>query len=191
MQKALTFLLVKAVLGTFFLSPHSAAHPPGQDSTASSENQTIKVRMLMLSTLGNIETGTITIEETPYGILFKPVLNSITPGFHGFHLHEHGSCDPVVRDGKTILAGAAGGHYDPHNTGKHGFPWDQNSHLGDLPALFADAVGTVTDPVLAPRLSLADLRGRALIIHVGGDNHSDHPAPLGGGGARLACGVIN
>ena len=28
------------------------------------------------------------------------------------------------------------------------------------------------------------------MIHVGGDNHSDHPKPLGGGGGRLACGVI-
>ncbi|MEQ1806275.1 MAG: hypothetical protein ABL900_12950 [Burkholderiaceae bacterium] len=35
-----------------------------------------------------------------------------------------------------------------------------------------------------------DVRNRALMNHVGGDNHADHPAPLGGGGARLACGVI-
>ncbi|EPH6901773.1 superoxide dismutase family protein, partial [Escherichia coli] len=23
-----------------------------------------------------------------------------------------------------------------------------------------------------------------------GDNHHDHPEPLGGGGARMACGII-
>jgi Cu-Zn family superoxide dismutase len=44
--------------------------------------------------------------------------------------------------------------------------------------------------VLAPRRQSADVKGRALMIHVGGDNHADHPAPLGGCGARLACGVI-
>jgi len=44
--------------------------------------------------------------------------------------------------------------------------------------------------VLAPRLKLADLPGRSLMVHAGGDNHADHPAPLGGGGARVACGVI-
>jgi Cu-Zn family superoxide dismutase len=27
------------------------------------------------------------------------------------------------------------------------------------------------------------------MIHAGGDNHSDHPAMLGGGGARMVCGV--
>jgi len=34
------------------------------------------------------------------------------------------------------------------------------------------------------------VRDRALMIHAGGDNHADHPAPSGGGGARVACGVI-
>jgi Cu-Zn family superoxide dismutase len=52
------------------------------------------------------------------------------------------------------------------------------------------ADGTATQPVLAPRLKLADVQGHALMVHAGGDNHSDHPAPLGGGGARVACGVI-
>jgi len=28
------------------------------------------------------------------------------------------------------------------------------------------------------------------MIHAGGDNYADQPAPLGGGGARVACGVI-
>lgn len=28
------------------------------------------------------------------------------------------------------------------------------------------------------------------MIHAGSDNHADHPQPLGGGGARVACGVI-
>ena len=68
-------------------------------------------------------------------------------------------------------------------------PWG-DGHLGDLPALYVDAGGQATMSVLAPRLKLADVAGRALMVHAGGDNHADHPAPLGGGGARLACGVI-
>ncbi len=54
-----------------------------------------------------------------------------------------------------------------------------------------DAEGRAQQPVLAPRLRrLAEIQGRSLMIHAGGDNHADHPAPLGGGGARVACGVI-
>ena len=63
--------------------------------------------------------------------------------------------------------------------------------LGDLPALTVLHDGTATNPVLAPRIKrLDEVRGRSIMIHVGGDNHSDYPAPLGGGGARMACGVI-
>ena len=64
-------------------------------------------------------------------------------------------------------------------------------HLGDLPLLKTDAEGNITQSVMAPRLkSLDEIKGRALMVHVGGDNYSDEPKPLGGGGARFACGVI-
>lgn len=49
--------------------------------------------------------------------------------------------------------------------------------------------GNASQPMLAPRLKMADMAGRSLMIHIGGDNHADLPAPLGGGGARVACGV--
>jgi Cu-Zn family superoxide dismutase len=39
-------------------------------------------------------------------------------------------------------------------------------------------------------LKVKDLTGHSLMIHAGGDNFSDEPAALGGGGARVACGMI-
>ena len=133
--------------------------------------------------------GTVTIEATKYGVVFTPKLSGLAPGVRGFHVHEQGSCAPGDKDGKPGAALAAGGHYDPDKTGKHGLPWG-SGHRGDLPALFVDAAGNATQPVLAPRLKLADLKGKALMIHAGGDNHADHPEPLGGGAARMACAVI-
>lgn len=133
--------------------------------------------------------GEVTVSESRYGLVFTPALSGLTPGLHGFHLHQNASCAPAEHNGKMTAAQAAGGHYDPASSGKHGTPWG-DGHLGDLPALYVDADGKATQPVLAPRLKLADLSGRALMVHVGGDNHADHPAPLGGGGARMACGVI-
>ncbi len=51
--------------------------------------------------------------------------------------------------------------------------------------------GKATDAVIAPRLkSLDEIKDKALMVHVGGDNMSDQPKPLGGGGGRYACGVI-
>jgi Cu-Zn family superoxide dismutase len=134
--------------------------------------------------------GDIVISETPYGLLFSPALSGLPAGLHGFHVHENGSCDPGQKDGKAVAALAAGGHWDPTKSGRHAGPYG-DGHMGDLPALYVGADGKASYPALAPRLhGLDSLRGHALMLHAGGDNHDDHPMPLGGGGARLACGVI-
>ena len=136
------------------------------------------------------EVGQISIEETEHGLLFTPELKSLPGGLHGFHVHEYGSCDPAHKEGEMSAAASAGGHFDPDGKGEHLGPY-ADGHLGDLPALYVDEQGNAATPVLAPRLkSVEQLQGRALMIHAGGDNYSDDPKPLGGGGARLACGVI-
>jgi len=133
--------------------------------------------------------GTVTVSDTRYGLVLTPSLHGLPPGLHGFHVHQNPSCDTKENGGKMVPALAAGGHFDPANTNQHGEPWGEG-HLGDLPPLYVDAAGNATQPVLAPRLKVSDLAGHSLMIHAGGDNHSDHPAPLGGGGARVACGVF-
>jgi len=134
--------------------------------------------------------GVVRIVETPYGLAFYPTLKGLAPGLHGFHIQEKPSCAAADKDGSMVPALAAGGHLDPAATKKHGEPWG-DGHLGDLPPLFVAADGTAVSPVLGPRLKLSDVRNRSLMIHAGGDNHADHPMPLGGGGARVACGVID
>ena len=133
--------------------------------------------------------GTITVTESPYGLVFTPALTGLPAGLHGFHVHENPSCLPGEKDGKKVPALGAGAHLDPQKTGKHGYPWG-DGHLGDLPPLYVGADGVANQPVLGPRLKLDDLKGRSLMVHAGGDNHADHPAPLGGGGARIVCGVV-
>jgi Cu-Zn family superoxide dismutase len=134
--------------------------------------------------------GVITITEGDRGALFHLDLHGLPPGPHGFHVHANPSCAPGEKDGKPVPAGGAGGHLDPGKTGMHMGPMGAG-HLGDLPLLTIAADGTSTRVLLAPRIkSLDDLRGHSLMIHAGGDNYADQPAPLGGGGARLACGVI-
>ncbi|MFK3659354.1 superoxide dismutase [Cu-Zn] SodC [Scandinavium sp. NPDC088450] len=134
--------------------------------------------------------GKVKITETDKGLEFAPDLKALPPGEHGFHVHMNGSCQPAMKDGKATAAEAAGGHLDPDHTGKHEGPTGMG-HLGDLPLLVVAQDGKATQPVLAPRLKkLDEVEGKALMIHVGGDNMSDQPKPLGGGGARFACGVI-
>ncbi|MCY4471357.1 MAG: superoxide dismutase [Cu-Zn] SodC [Kistimonas sp.] len=133
--------------------------------------------------------GTIKITEVDGGgVTLTPDLHSLPPGEHGFHVHENPSCDSGDKEGQPVAALAAGGHYDPDNTGTHQGP-EGNGHLGDLPFLTADEDGKVTTAVTAGRLAVADFLRRSLMIHAGGDNYSDTP-PMGGGGSRIACGVV-
>ncbi len=133
--------------------------------------------------------GTVTASEHQAGVLLMPALTGLPPGLHGFHVHQTADCKPAEKDGKKQAAMAAGGHYDPDQAGSHAGPY-ATGHKGDLPALYVDADGKADLPLLAPRLKLADLKGRALVIHAGADNYADQPEKLGGGGARIACGVI-
>ena len=134
--------------------------------------------------------GTVTIVGSPSGAQFKTDLHGLPPGPHGFHVHENGSCAPSDVNGQVTPAGAAGGHLDPAHTGHHEGPMKEG-HLGDLPVLTVAQNGTARETLTAPRIKDDQaLKGRSLVIHVGGDNYSDQPLPLGGGGARIACGVI-
>lgn len=134
--------------------------------------------------------GTIEAHDTRQGLALTPKLSGLPAGPHGIHVHQNGDCAPKEQDGKPVAGLAAGGHFDPHASGKHAGPWQDGGHQGDLPALAVRGDGTATETLVAPHLKLADLKGRAIIIHAGADNYADAPKPLGGGGARIACGVV-
>ena len=157
-------------------------------AVASADEAVVQMNLIDEQGIGKA-IGTVTLSDTTTGLKLTPALSGLTPGFHGFHVHDKPDCGPGVKDGKTQAGIAAGGHYDPAGTGKHEGP-EGKGHLGDLPALTVGQDGKSSTSVLAPRLKLSDIKGRSLMIHAGGDNYSDVPAPLGGGGGRVACGVI-
>lgn len=134
--------------------------------------------------------GTISLADGAQGLIITPNLQGLPEGAHGFHVHANGDCGPSTKpDGSIVPGGAAGGHFDPDGTGFHGGP-DGTGHLGDLPALTVDDTGAANTSVTASRLSLDNVLGQAIIIHLHGDNFSDDPKPLGGGGARFACALL-
>jgi Cu-Zn family superoxide dismutase len=155
---------------------------------ARGEEMVVQMNLLTKEGVGK-KIGTVTLSDRQYGLLLTPNLEGLKPGLHGFHVHQNPDCGPGKEDGKVVPGLGAGGHYDPGNTGRHEGPYG-NGHLGDLPALCVDTNGKAEVPLLAPRLKAAEVKGHALIIHAGGDNYSDQPKKLGGGGARVACGVV-
>jgi len=156
--------------------------------TASAAEVTVTMNHVNAGGVGAI-IGTVVFQDTAKGLLMMPNLSGLGEGQHGFHVHQNPDCGTKENDGAMVPGLAAGGHFDPGNTGKHE-GHDGKGHLGDLPVLYVGEDGRATRQSFAPRLKTSDLAGRSVVIHAGGDNYSDQPARLGGGGARVACGVV-
>jgi Cu-Zn family superoxide dismutase len=111
-------------------------------------------------------------------------ITGLTPGMHGFHIHEKGDCSSG--DGMS-----AGGHFNP--TGKpHGNPLSADHHAGDMPMILANASGVATLDVELDPMRVGggptDIVGKAVIVHKDADDYATQPT--GNSGARVACGVI-
>lgn len=155
----------------------------------SQRSATAKMHLVDTTGIGPA-VGAVHAQDTDAGLELTVRVRRIPGGAvgHGFHVHQNPSCGPVGASGATGAALAAGGHYDPGHIGMHLGP-HEHGHLGDLPLLQADKNGDIRATVFAPRLKVKDLKNRTLVIHAGGDNYNDSPQALGGGGARIACGV--
>jgi len=134
-------------------------------------------------TEGNEARGAVHFVSSRHGIRVTAIVEGLSPGLHGFHVHEYGDCS--APDGSS-----AGGHFNPDDK-PHGAPTDLERHVGDLGNLSADEMGVAhmewTDSLLAftgPRSIL----GRAVIVHAEADDLLSQPT--GEAGARIACGVI-
>ena len=134
-------------------------------------------------TQGSETTGTVTFSQKADGMLVVADVKGLSPGKHGFHIHEFGDCSQL--DGKS-----AGGHFNPTSK-NHGGPESEDRHVGDLGNLIANADGTAHYEWTDKLLSFSgpnSILGRAIIVHADEDDLTSQPT--GNAGARLACGVI-
>lgn len=133
---------------------------------------------------GQQVSGKVQFTQTSNGVLVEAKVTGLTPGRHGFHIHERGNC---MGDGT-----AAGPHFNPH-TGQHGAPTDPQRHAGDLGNLDADANGVATYKAEVSGLTVEpgpnSIIGRSVIVHENADDLTSQPA--GNAGARQACGLIS
>jgi Cu-Zn family superoxide dismutase len=132
--------------------------------------------------------GKALITEMADGVHIGIEASKLTPGKHGFHIHQTGKCDPP--DFKT-----AGEHLNPGGK-QHGFENPKGPHDGDLLNLEAGPDGTAKGEFVDNRVTLAKGKpnsllkdgGTSLVIHQDPDDYKTDPA--GNSGARVACGVI-
>jgi len=159
-----------------------------------------KNRTVLLRDAKGTRVGFVRLSPHAGGVRVAATLRGLDPGFHGFHVHTVGVCDPDAADGPFT---SAEGHYV-------GAGDDHGTHAGDLPSLYADARGrarlvAVTDAFTVGELLAGD--GSAVMVHAGRDNfanipdrytssESSKPGPdkttlaTGDAGARVACGAL-
>lgn len=137
------------------------------------------------------QAGTATFSQGPQGVVIRIEATGLTPGWHGIHLHETGTCEgPGFQ--------SAGAHVHGGSTDVvHGLLNAQQNDFGDLPNIYADAQGRAYAEVFTtfarladsgPGAHLLDADGSAIVIHAQPDDHNSQP--IGGSGDRVACGVI-
>ena len=159
--------------------------PPAETPAAAPPDATPALTAVadLSPTEGNTVRGTVTFTQEGGGVRIVAELAGLTPGDHGFHIHETGDCS--ARD-----AASAGDHFNPAGA-PHGPPDAQARHVGDLGNITADASGNARYDRVDARLSLEgeqSVVGRAIVVHAGADDLTSQPA--GNAGPRAACGVI-
>jgi Cu-Zn family superoxide dismutase len=135
-------------------------------------------------TKGNATAGSVTFTQKGDNVVIEAKVSGLTPGGHGFHIHEKGDCSSG--DGMS-----AGGHFNPTSK-PHGSPSVPDHHTGDLTMLVADASGNVSLSMELGAMTIGsgatDIVGKSVIVHKDPDDYTTQPT--GNSGARVACGVI-
>lgn len=118
----------------------------------------------------------------------KGTIKNLTPGLHGFHIHELGD----LRGGCKSTAG----HYNPDGA-THAGPTDVTHHVGDLGNIKADADGVANIDLCYDFVHTTgdqSVLGRAIVVHATTDDlgtvDNDGSRATGNAGGRVGCGII-
>ncbi len=171
-----TLLLVVGSIATVYSQA-------GMDGRGTPEMKAHKAVCVLYPTAGNSVSGVVTFEQTKDGVKVLVDIHGLTPGKHGFHIHEFGDCS--APDGTS-----AGGHFNP-SMASHGGPMDGMRHEGDMGNVMADGNGNARMEYVDPKLKLEgneSIIGRSIIVHQNEDDLKTQPT--GNAGPRVACGVI-
>jgi Cu-Zn family superoxide dismutase len=156
----------------------------GLQATAQNSGAAVTKAVAVLHpTEGNKVHGLVTFTQDGSNVKVVAHVEGLTPGKHGFHIHEFGDCS--AKDGAS-----AGGHFNPRGA-PHGAPDAAEHHAGDLGNIDANAEGVAHLEYNDPMMKLSGpgaVVGHGVIVHANADDLKTQPT--GNAGGRLSCGAI-
>lgn len=188
MRGNLLILLIVALFGVVGCAQEPVEEPAEMAAEDVQEEPAVVPELRAKATLEGLEgsdvSGAVTFFEANEQVKVVARVENVSPGVHGFHIHETGDCSA---DDFT----SAGGHFAPDGN-PHGAPTDEKHHAGDLGNITVgeDGVGNleITSEVLTVSPGPHSVVGKAVILHEGEDDLESQPT--GDAGARIACGVV-
>jgi len=155
---------------------------------------------VLTNTTSNIKGFIEFIQNDNQNVTIKVNINGLTPGNHGFHIHEAGDL--------TDSCSTACKHFNPTNK-KHGGQNSKERHIGDLGNITANKKGNCIITLVDSKIKLKgknSIIGRSVVIHdleddlgEGGiDQYNNiidekiykESKKTGNAGKRIACGII-
>jgi Cu-Zn family superoxide dismutase len=190
--KQLTILLVISFLALIYIALQGSSFSLkgkivlGQAAIATPLAQAVTGQATLTDPSGSTSLkGEVSFSQTDTGVKVEATFTDVPGGYHGFHVHENGSC---ANNGN-----AAGGHFNPDQV-KHGnllVDGFADAHAGDFGNILARANGTASFSQTFPGLTLTDgkyaIANHAIILHA---NRDDYSQPTGNAGGRIGCGLI-
>lgn len=182
-KKGITTLSVSALACVALLSARTPVVAQHETKKAHAKAASItKAVAVLFPTKGSKVEGRVTFTQTEEGIRVHAEISGLTPGDHGFHIHEFGVWSD---DGM-----ASGGHYNP-TMQKHAGRDTPKRHTGDLGNITANASGNATLDFVDSHMSFHgphSIIGRGVVVHEKADDFKTQPT--GNAGGRVAVGVI-
>ena len=191
MRRRIAYLLPVAALAVLGLALVATA----QSGSKGKGKRARTVAQASLKSSDGHAAGKVRLLERRNGKVVVVVrARGLQPGFHGFHVHEKGVCEPPAFT-------SAGGHHKRDDQA-HG------AHAGDMPPLLATGDGKARAAFMTDFFRISDLvsgDGSAIMIHAGRDNLANIPTrytsgtttgpdeetlKTGDSGSRVACGVV-
>src|SRR3990172_1092734 len=191
----LLFAALAAVMiaGSLYLRAEGSGHPTAADGDGADAKA-------VLRNAAGERVGSVKFADEEDGVHVKVVIDEPLDGgpFHGFHVHANDDDSITPGNGAGCIAPSfvsADGHFK--ETGQN-----HPAHNGDMPVLLENADGSAEARLVTDRYSVAEVIGKAVIVHASPDNYANIPTRYsatgadqatlntGDAGGRVACGVI-